>query len=283
MTIVERANGTIGAHMLALVRRRGALMPPYFFSQGRIYGEGEYENETEKEVFFDKMLTAITQKFKKKLCLYIEFSDVSKKMFGYRIFRQNNYFPVPWQEVKNSLHSTKPEDRLSEKTKRRIENSYNSGVTTREINGKSELHDFYILLHKFYKFKFRRFLPPEKFITEIEAMEKGKIFVTIYNNKIIGGCTCVYSGGSAYLWHLASKRKSYLHLHPMMMTVWQAIKYAYENNYAHISFIDVGLPFRKNMYREFILSFGGKPIAKYRWFKFSFPWINNILSWIYRE
>ena len=69
----------------------------------------------------------------------------------------------------------------------------------------------------------------------------------------------------------------------MMMTVWQAIKYAYENNYAHISFIDVGLPFRKNMYREFILSFGGKPIAKYRWFKFSFPWINNILSWIYRE
>ncbi|MCI6550209.1 MAG: GNAT family N-acetyltransferase, partial [Prevotella sp.] len=32
-----------------------------------------------------------------------------------------------------------------------------------------------------------------------------------------------------------------------------------------------------------ILSFGGKPVAKYRWFRFSIGWINRILTWIYKE
>ena len=41
------------------------------------------------------------------------------------------------------------------------------------------------------------------------------------------------------------------------MTVWQAIKYAYEHNYAHIFFLDVGLPFKRNRYRDFILVFDG--------------------------
>ena len=42
MVIASRADGSIAAHMFACIRQRGSLIPPYLFSQGRIYGEGEY-------------------------------------------------------------------------------------------------------------------------------------------------------------------------------------------------------------------------------------------------
>lgn len=69
-----------------------------------------------------------------------------------------------------------------------------------------------------------------------------KIFLTTYGGKNIGGCACVYSEGNAYLCYLAAKRKTYSMLHPDTMVVWNAIQYAYEHNYNHIYFMDVGLP-----------------------------------------
>ncbi len=47
--------------------------------------------------------------------------------------------------------------------------------------------------------------------------------------------------------------------------------------------MDVGLPFRHNRYRDFILSFGGKEVSTYRWFRFSFSWLNRVIGWFYRE
>lgn len=67
------------------------------------------------------------------------------------------------------------------------------------------------------------------------------------------------------------------------MTVWQAITWSWKHNYAHMCFLDVGLPFRKNPFRDFILSFGGKPVGKYRWFRFNVGWINKMMGYIYRE
>ena len=283
MALAEHRDGRVLGHILAIVRRRWALLPPYFFTQGRIYGEGEYVDEEQKEEIFGLLLRAITRKFRRKLCLFIEFSNTDKKMFGYRFFKQNDYFPIPWQEVHNSLHSMPPEERLSKKVKKRIKHIYQSGVITRAAETKAEIHQFYNLLNKYYKLKVRRFLPPEPLIDEIAHSNNGKIFITLYKDKVIGGCSCVYSEGNAYLWHLASRDKTYPHLRPNLMTVWQAVKDAYEHNYAHIFFLDAGLPFKRNRYREFILGFGGKPVAKYRWFRFSIPWVNRILSWFYRD
>ena len=51
----------------------------------------------------------------------------------------------------------------------------------------------------------------------------------------------------------------------------------------HIRFLDVGLPFRKNPYRNFILRFGGKEVSTYRWFRISIRWVNALASWLWRE
>ena len=97
MAVATTDEGIVVAHMLATIRRRGSLMPPYLFTQGRIHGEGDYEPTcTDKEKVFGMMLKAITRKFRRKLCLFVEFSDLSQKMFGYRYFRKEGYFCVNW-------------------------------------------------------------------------------------------------------------------------------------------------------------------------------------------
>ena len=283
MAVATNDNNETVGHILAIVRRRGTWMPPVLYTQGRVYGEGEYADGVNNEEVFGQLLVVLTRKLRRKLCFYIEFSNLSRKMFGYRFFRRNTYFPVAWQEVHNSLHSKSPSERINAKTLERIEHVYNLGVVTREAQSEKEVKTFHRLLHNFYRFKFRRLIPPEKLFLELYNSKRARIFVTQYKNKIIGGCVCVYSGGNAFLWYLASRRKRYPHLHPNMMTIWQALNWAWKHNYAHLVFLDAGLPFPHNPLREFLLRFGGKPISNYRWFHFSIGPINRILSWIYKE
>lgn len=283
MAVAFNENGAIIGHLLATVRRRGSWLPPYLYTHARIYSEGEYAEGVNKQQVFAELLSHITRRLKRKMCLYIEFSDISKKMFGYKHFRANGYFPVHWQEIHNSLHSRAPIERLSKKNIKRIQKAKAAGVETHEVTTKEEVHQFYQLLHGFYRMKLRRYISSEQHFSRIYESDNARIFLTTYKNKVIGGCLCIYSNGNAYLWYLASKRKSYPKLHPNTMTVWHAIQYAYEHNYAHIFFMDVGLPWKRNPFRNFILSFGGKPVSSYRWFRFNIGWINRILKWIYKE
>lgn len=283
MAVATDDDGRVVGHTLAFIRHRKSLFPPYLYSQGRFYGEGEYADDVDKEEVFGLLLHALTRKLRRKLCFFIEFSDLSRKMFGYRFFRSEGYYPINWQEVHNSLHSMPPKDRLSDKMRERIAKTYKQGVETREAETDGEVHDFYRMLDGFYRLKLRRLIPSEEHIRQIFKSDNGRIFITVYKGKVIGGCVCVFSEGNSYLWYLASKRKRYHWLHPNMMTVWEAINWSWKHNYAHIFFLDVGLPFRKNPFRDFILSFGGKPVGKYRWFRFNVKWINKIMGFLYRE
>ena len=92
--------------------------------------------------------------------------------------------------------------------------------------------------------------------------------IITYKDKVIGGYTCIYNQGNAFLWFSAFKRKTYIHLHPDTMTIWQALSDAQEQDAQHLHFMDAGLPLKSNLYREFILGFGGKPVTKFRWFRF---------------
>lgn len=282
MVVVSDENDTILCHLLAIIRRKGSWMPPYLYSQCRVYGDGEYAESTYKhEELFAKMLTHLTSKLKLR-CLYIEFSDLSSKMFGYKFFRKCKFFPVHWMEIHNSLHSRAPEERLGKKTAARIKSAYESGVTTGCVDNEKDKDAGIHLIRKFYKTKLRHYCPPDPFFRLISENGRGQLFVTKYKEKVIGSAACSYSNGNAYLWYVAYKKKTYPLLHPDLMAVWASIKYVHEIGCRHIYFLDAGLPFRRNRYREFILKFGGKPVSTNRWFRFNIWWINKFLSWIYR-
>lgn len=280
--VIAYQDGNIVAHMLVMLRRRGSLFPPYLFTQGRAYGEGEYAPDCNKEEVFGEMLKSITKELRKALCLYIEFSDLSSKMFGYSKFRSNGFFPVHWMEIHNSLHSMKPEKRLTVRIRKSLINANKSGLKTKLAATDKEFSDFFKILKNYISIKIRRYIPDAKLFRDLLQKGYGNIFTTYHKDIMVGGCLCVYSETNCYMWYLASK-KNFYRKRTNAITTWTAIKHAYNQGYDHIYFMDVGLPFKRNNFREFILSFGGKPVGTYRWFRCSIKWINKLLSWSYRE
>lgn len=283
MIVVTDNQDRIVAHMLAMLRRRGAWIPPYIFTQGRIYGEGCYRDEEHKSEIFSMMLDAITSEFHKHLCFYIEFSNISKKMFGYKYFRNNHYFPVPWMQIHNSLHSKPPEERLTDKTLEKISQLKKYEMSIKKASTPAEIHAFYKLLKSYNRFRFQRYIPHEDFFQEFAFREECGIFVTYYKKHIVGGSAVIVSNNNAYIWFEASKKKLYQHIHPDLYTTWEVIKHSAEIKCDHVYFMNVGLPFKRSSSREFILNFGGKPVSTYRWFRFTFDWLNRLLTWCFQE
>jgi hypothetical protein len=249
----------------------------------RLLGEGDYApTVSQRSEVFRQMLSTLRQRLGNRV-LYIEVSNLGQKMFAYREFRQQQFFPVHWMSIHNSLHSHTPEERISERLQRQIDRAYERGVVTKEVETAEEFEAFNKLLRKHHVLKPKRFIPKEEFFRGISAVGHGRLYVTLFKNHVIGCSACAYSGNNAYLWYSAYRRKSFAFLHPDVLTVWHAIKDSHRRGYDHIFFLDVGLPFRRNPYREFILRFGGKPTSTIRWFRCSIKWINSLLSWFYRE
>jgi hypothetical protein len=299
MAVVTDANAVVVAQLLALVRYRSSWLPPYFYMHCRILGEGAFrkddgsetvlrghahersEKEAERQaLLFEMMLEQLKERMGSNV-LFMEVSNLSQKMFGYSAFRKNGFFPVKWMSIHNSLHSRKPEERIGERLKKRIEIAERRGVTTQEVSNEKDFRSFSRLLRHHHWFKPRRYVPDDHFFRSIQQGKDGSLLITKYRERVIGCSAIVYSQQQAYLWYAAFRRKSFAPLHPDDVTIWHTINHAYEKGYEHIYFMDVGLPFEKNPYREFILSFGGKPVSTFRWFRCSIGWINRLLSWIY--
>lgn len=282
MVTVETADGHVVARMLAIVRYRASWFPPYLYSHCRVLGEGVYDDSYPREALFGIMLDALREKLQNRV-LYIEVSNVSQKMFAYKEFRQAGFFPVHWLSIHNSLHSRTPEERITEKRLKRIQKAYQRGLTTEEVYSQEDFNLFSRLLRRHNFLKPKRFIPDDAFFQGILEGGNGRLFITKYKGHVIGCSACVYSENNAYLWYAAFRRKSYAFLHPDILTVWHVIKDAHTRGYDHIFFMDTGLPFSKSRYRDFILSFGGKPVSTFRWFRFSIGWLNRIASWIYHD
>ncbi len=285
MIVVKSETNGILCHLLAVIRRRGAWFPPYLYTQCRIYGEGDYSDDIENQhELFYAMLIKLTRTMSIR-CLYIEISDMSEKMYGYKWLKKCGYFPIRWMEIHNSLHSKSPKELLSDRRIiRHINSGIRNGVTSSTVDSEEEFDQFYKMTKAFYKMRLRRFCPPSSFFRALlDDKENAKLIVTKYKKKIIGSCAIVFSEGNAYLWYAAYRSKSFPMQHPNTMTLWNALNYAYEHNYSHLFFMDVGLPFHNSIIKDMILGFGGKPVSTNRWFRCSIPWINNILSWLWRE
>jgi hypothetical protein len=284
MVVATDESGKVVGHLLGILRFRTFIFPPFFLVHCRVLSEGDYaESRFPKGEMLGEMLGALADGLSLRV-LYIEVSNLSQKMLGYKQLRQQGFYPVHWMSVHNSLHSHAPEERISEKMMKRIDNLHAKGVTTETVNNEEDFIAFSKLLRKHHILKPKRYIPDDDFFRMIMEDEKdGKLFVTKYHGKVIGCSAVVYSEGNAYLWYSAFKRKTYHLLHPDLMTIWDTMKDASDRGFRHMCFMDVGLPFSKNPFREFILSFGGKEQSTYRWFRFSIRWVNKLLAWIYRE
>ena len=181
---VATQEGRVVGQMLAMIHRRHILIPPFIYIHAHVHGEGAYLDEETAEAPFPTLLHAMTRELARRHTLYIEFSEMQKKMFGYRHFRRTGYYPIAWQEVYNSLHSKTPEERLTDKAKMQIEAAERKGLKCHSTSDENEVGKFYQLYRNFYKMKPRRYVPPREYFEQISKSSEAKVFVTTYDKKI---------------------------------------------------------------------------------------------------
>ena len=291
LLIVATEDGRPVARLLAAIRKAKKWLPSSLVKHCVVYSEGEFldeslsTNKEKAEEIFGDMLEHLTQEASRS-CVLIEFRNLNNSMFGYRVFRANDYFPVNWLRVRNSLHSMKKtEDRFSPSRIRQIKKGLKNGAEVREAHTPEEVRAFSQMLHHVYSSKICRHFPSRVFFQRMEEEmmkgEQSKIFIVTYKDKIIGGSACIYSEDSAYLWFSGGMRKTYALQYPGILAVWHALSDAKQRGYRHLEFMDVGLPFRKHGYREFVLRFGGKQSSTRRWFRFRWNWLNRVLIKMY--
>lgn len=286
LLIVASEGGKPVAKLLAAIRKSVRLFPPAIIKRCEIYGTGEYFDETaDKEFVFGEMLQRLTDEALREAFL-IEFRNLENSLFGYKSFRKNHYFAINWLQVRNSLHSREyVEERFSPSRIRQIKKGLKNGAEVREVHNTEEIQAFSQMLHHVYSSKIRRHFPSKEFFQHMEKEmvqgKQSKIFIVTYKDKIIGGSACIYSEDNAYLWFSGGMRKTYALQYPGILAVWHALTDAKKWGYRHLEFMDVGLPFRKHGYRDFVLRFGGKQSSTRRWFRFRWEWLNRLLNKIY--
>lgn len=283
MVVTTDESGRVVSHLLGVMRFRPMWLPPFLLVHCRVLGEGVYpDSQYTADDLLEEMFTHLMHVMSNKT-LYVEVSNLSKKMLGYRQLRQLGFYPVNWMSIHNSLHSHAPEERITPRLQKRIDTAHQRGVYTEVVSKEEDFVAFSKLLRHHNILKPKRYIPDDKFFRQLMEQDNGRLFVTKYHGRVIGCSACVYSNNNAYLWYSAFRRKTYMHLHPDVVTIWDTIKDAYNRGFQHVYFLDVGLPFSRNPFREFILRFGGKEQSTYRWFRFSIKWVNKLLAWIYRE
>lgn len=274
------------AKLLAVIRRSVRLFPPALIKRCEVYGNGEYfDEQINKEELFGMILEHLTKDVLNNSFL-IEFRNISTPLFAYKYFRKNNYFPINWIRVYNSLHSLSPQERLDSSRKRQINKAIRLGAYTCIAQKEEEIAVFLQILKRNYSSKIRKHFPDLKLFKLLTRLypekEVAKVFLVKYKEKIIGGSFCLFSDNHAYLCFWGSLRKTYARFSPGVMAIWAAITYSYEKGYQHFEFTDAGLPFKKIGYRNFILRFGGKQVSTRRWFRFRWGWLNKLATWLYQ-
>lgn len=274
------------AKLLAVIRKSKRTFPPSFTRRCVVYGNGEYMDDSiNKENVFGEMLAHLTKEALRKAFL-IEFRNLDNALFGYKYFRSNHYFPINWLRVRNSLHSLQqPMQRFSVSRRRQIKKGVQNGAEIAEAKTEEEISSFAKMLRKNYSSHIRKHFPDPNFfhviIRDKRLSNLAKVFIVKYKNKIIGGSVCLFSGTDAYLLFSGGMRTTYAKQYPGVLAVWKAIEYTYQHGYAHLEFMDAGLPFKEYGYRNFILRFGGKQSSTRRWFRFQWSFLNKISEKIY--
>lgn len=251
-----------------------------------VYDTGEYfDTDMRHDLIFDELLSYFTRRNSDDFSV-IEFRNLTEPLFGYRYFRKNGYFPIKRLRVVNSIHHATIDKWMGASRKRQIRQGLKNGAVLGIADDKRKLQSFFRMLKNYYSTKVFKYLPGIDFFTNLldlgeETEEVGKIFTVSYNDRIIGGSCCLFSGDTVFLLFSGGMRKSYPTLHPGVLAVWNAMLYSREKGYSHFEFIDAGLPFRKYGYRDFILRFGGKQVSTRRWYRLKWRWLNKILEKIY--
>ena len=245
-----------------------------------------YKSNLPEEEIFGVLLEKLMNEMKRRV-FYVEIRNLGDPIFGYKAFRDNRLFSIKWINIKNSLQRKREIwDQLSSSRKNQINKAKRKGIYIEELTKSEELPSIYKLIDKNINWKFSHRFPPYKFFDNFFhsfiLKNRGKIFITKYQDKVIGGIIIgLHKNKTAYNLYYWGKTKTYKNLNPSIYSIWYAMNFAEENGFKFFDFMDAGYLHEKAGKPRFLLQFGGKQHATRRWYKFNWGWINFFASKLY--
>lgn len=261
---------------------RGKLFKRCFITQQPSFFE---ENLPQIDIF-NALITQLVKEVKHKVFL-IRYDNLANAIFGYKGFRDNKFYSVKWINIRNSLQrKRKIWDQLSPSRKNQVNKAIKRGVTTEEFVDEEKLPEIYKLIQTTNNKKISRRFPPyryfENFFCHYVKNGKGKILLTRFQGKIIGGSILGFENKStAYCLYYWGKSKRHKLLYPTVFTLYSAMKAVEEQGFYYFDFMDVGFLHKHTGRPHFLLQFGGKQRATRRWYRFNWGLLNFFANKIY--
>lgn len=286
LMVVAFEDGKPIASMFAVIMRINRFLHGSFFKRCYISQQPSFHKEDISKIeVFDCLITHLVKETRNKV-FFIEYRNLNDTIFGYKGFRENKFYSIKWINIRNSLQRRrKIWDQLSASRKNQINKAVKKGVITEEITSEKRLREIYNLIQSIRNWKMTNRFPPygffENFYHYYIKAEKGKILLTQYQDKIIGGIMLGFENKTVYCLYEWGKNKTYAHLHPSAFTIFSAMEMAEENGFEYFDFLDAGFLNKNAGKPRFLLQFGGKQKATRRWYRFNWRLLNFFANTIH--
>lgn len=169
------------------------------------------------------------------------------------------------------------EANLGKSRKRDVRTTVREGVSVIEHPTDEQVCEYYKVLDNLYRTKVKTPLFPLSFFLALNKHKDGRLLLTEYKGKIIGGTVCVEQVNKCvYEWFVCGEDGVYPHVYPSSYATYAGIKYAAEHGCARFDMMGAGKPDEAYGVRDFKARFGGKEVEHGRFLCITKPLLYKI-------
>ena len=170
---------------------------------------------------------------------------------------------------------------LRKSRKRDIRTTIREGVSIVNVSNddlrEKKVREFYVVLEKLYKTKVKTPLFPLEFFLQLSKHQDGRLLLTEYQGRVIGGTMCVeLKGKCLYEWFTCGEDGVYPHIFPSCYATYAGIQYAAEHGLPRYDMMGAGKPDEAYGVRDFKKGFGGTLVEHGRFLKVCKPLLYRI-------
>ena len=275
--------------LLGVLIREAGILKTYFSSRLVVYGGPVIaDKHPERNKIFSLMLEELIIQTQKK-SIFIQFRASYDLSSFSEIFYKHRF---TWAARLNLLVDASDADAvrkdISSSKKRQIKKSLMNGAKVLDEFSKSQLLEFYSILRELYKNKVKKPLPDFSFFESFWNLSKNgmnsKIFLILFQEKVIGGILAPYYPGKAiFEWYVCGLDIEYRKrgIYPSVLATWTVIEFATRNNLQQFDFMGVGKPEEPYGVRDFKMKFGGNVVNYGRYIRINNKFFYSLAEFAY--
>lgn len=267
---VENDKNYLVLILVVILREKG--IKGYFSRRGIIYGGPLLSTKDDSALQF--ILHNISKALRNRV-IYLE----TRNFFNYEkyksTFLEENWSYTRYLNFQINVKDKNIDDALSQmkyNRRREIKLSIANGASYRVAESIKEVEEVYLILKQLFKERVKLPIPDWDFFRSLYFSETGKVFVVLYEGKIIAGSFCMLlPERNIYTWDYCGFREIEKKIYPTSLAVFAVIDYAVNNNITLIDMMGAGKPDIKYGVRDYKSQFGGDLVEHGRFLRIVNP------------